>query len=87
MTNKSSSHFRELLDATYNWPAEYSFKFIVPIDSINELLVFFPKDKVIKKPSSQGNYISITVTRMIQSTDEILELYQKISSVKKIISL
>ena len=37
-----------LLDETYDWPTEYNFKFILPPESKEILLAFFPASKVSK---------------------------------------
>ena len=51
--------FKELLNKEYNWPAVYSFKFIVPLKNVSAVLSLFPKNSTTEKPSKHGNYINM----------------------------
>lgn len=77
---------REALN-TIEWPADYKFKFIAPIDSVQELVDTFPQQKLVHKPSSKGNYVSITFTRKMASAEEVISWYQRVAHIKGLISL
>ena len=82
------SKFQELLDDHYTWPTDYTFKFIVKTDQVSEVMNYFDQNvKVDKRPSKKGNYISISITKNVASSDEIISIYQKLESVKGIIKL
>ncbi len=83
----SIESFREKLDNEYNWPALYTFKFIVPSDKSGEIKKLFQNHDVIEKASSNGNYISVTSKVMAQSSDYIIDIYIKASKVDGVISL
>ena len=80
--------FKELLDNHYTWPAEYTFKFIVKVDQVATVLNYFKDDvKIDKRPSKKGNYISISITKTVTSSDEIISIYHQLESVEGIIKL
>ncbi|MEM6523290.1 MAG: DUF493 family protein [Bacteroidota bacterium] len=84
-TTKDS--FKEKLENEYEWPALYTFKFIVPEQKIKELKQIFEGHEVIEKASSKGNYVSLTSKVMAPSSDFIIEIYIKASKIDGIISL
>ncbi|NMM46792.1 DUF493 family protein [Marinigracilibium pacificum] len=79
--------FKDQLDASYQWPALYKYKFIVPSDKIDEVKALFPKSEVVIKPSKKGNYASLTADIMSPSSDDIIKVYLKASEIEGIISL
>lgn len=82
-------NFKELLDNHYEWPTKYTFKFIVKIDQATTVLNYFSEDEieVEKKPSKKGNYISLSITKTVDSSDEIIAIYKKLEKVEGIIKL
>lgn len=79
--------FKNLLEQSYQWPDYYEFKFIFKIedkDSVLKLLVDF---HISENPSKKGNYISITARKLIKSTQEVIEVYEAVSTIKGVISL
>lgn len=87
MDSASIASFREKLDKEYEWPSLYTFKFIVPKDKAGEIRSLFQNHDIIEKPSSKGNYISLTSKVMAQSSDKIIEFYLEASKVEGVISL
>ncbi|MEM7548113.1 MAG: DUF493 family protein [Bacteroidota bacterium] len=87
MYNQDRDKFQELLDDQYDWPAEYLFKFIAPSDKKEELIALFPKDKVQLRPSSKGNYTSITASIILKSSQEVMAIYDTAYKIEGVISL
>lgn len=83
----SINSFKDKLDKEYNWPALYTFKFIVPKGKENEVKQLFSNHVVKEKFSSKGNYISITAEIMAQSSDKVVEYYLEANKVEGIIAL
>jgi hypothetical protein len=79
--------FKEKLEEGYSWPSLYMFKFIVPKGKEEEVTDMFPKHEVKSRMSTQGNYISITVQLMCNSSDEIIEIYKKAHEIEGLIAL
>lgn len=84
---KKIRSFRERLDDNHAWPSLYMFKFIVPVGKEEEIEQLFPKNEVKAKHSSQGNYISLTAKLMINSSDEVINIYEKAYEVQGVIAL
>ena len=79
--------FKEKLDQVHEWPGIYTFKFIVPENTADEVRGFFPKSDIKIKKSSKGNYLSMTIQAMMQSSDQVLDIYVKTSKIEGIITL
>jgi putative lipoic acid-binding regulatory protein len=89
MANKKLdfSSFREKLEYEYEWPSLYTFKFIVPRGQKEAVTGLFPKVEVSTKESSGGKYISITAKLMANSSDAIINVYEKAQNIKGLIAL
>ncbi|MFY0600813.1 MAG: DUF493 family protein [Cyclobacteriaceae bacterium] len=79
--------FREKLESQHTFPGKYNFKFIVPKDKKNEILSLLPESDVSFKESSNGKYISISALANPNSSQEVLEVYNKAHQVKGSIAL
>jgi putative lipoic acid-binding regulatory protein len=79
---------KELLESEEQFPLKYTFKFIVPVKKLSEIISHFPDEKnLTTRPSSKGSYISVTVIREVHSPDEVIKVYQNISVIEGVISL
>ena len=84
---ESIDSFRKQLEQEYQWPALYTFKFIVPKDRISEVRALFSKHEVIERESSKGAYISLTSRVMAESSDHIINTYVEANKIEGIIAL
>lgn len=84
---KSRDAFKEKLDQEHKWPTWYLFKFIVP--STKEVLItsLFPPDKVRVRSSSQGKYRSISAKMMMESSEEVVKIYEKAHQIEGVLAL
>ncbi len=78
---------KSLLDASYQWPADYMFKFIIPPGKLEELKKIFPVSDVILRESKTGKYISVTVSLRMESSDEVLAVYYQARRIQGLIAL
>lgn len=79
--------FRQKLEDHYAWPALYTYKFIVPRGKEDEVKQLFPYHPSTEKQSAQGNYTSVTVQLMMQSSDAVIEIYKKAALIEGIVAL
>lgn len=79
--------FREKLDEHYAWPAIYIYKFIVPTGKEELVKQLFPLTPASERLSKQGNYTSVTIQKMMHSSDDIIEIYIKASKIDGIVAL
>ncbi|WP_035667741.1 DUF493 family protein [Flavobacterium sp. 83] len=79
------------LDMSNTWPAEYLFKFIVPTENDNIERVesaFDCMGAVIKTTKSKtGKFTSISVDVTMKDSQEIVDKYIEVSTIKGIVSL
>lgn len=80
-------NFRIKLDEHYSWPTLYIFKFIVPTGKEIELKNLFPMHTPTDKASAKGNYISVTFQMMMPSSDAVIEVYERVSTIEGLIAL
>ena len=85
--DKKVQKAKELLENQYEFPCEYMFKFIVPKDQETEIRSMFPDSDVKIRPSKNGNYLSLTVSIEVSSSDLVLAIYEKASKIKGLIAL
>ena len=79
--------FQALLEDGVDWPSEYLFKFIVPIQQVEEVERLFHKLPVRVRESSKGNYASVTASVEVHSSDEIIAMYTSAAKIEGIILL
>lgn len=83
----NTEKFRSLLDESYNWPDYYEFKFIIRTEHKDEILEKLEGYLITETPSKKGNYIAISARKLMKSTDEVIDMYKLMSTVKGVISL
>ncbi len=76
-----------VLDETVTFPSEYYFKFIVPLTEVQQILWVLDGMEVEQKASSNGNYISVSAKKIMNTSSEIISVYERAALVKGIISL
>jgi len=81
------SQLKLVLDETVKFPSEYLFKFIVPVESIHQILFLMQGMEIEQKASSSGKYISVSGKMIMQKSEDIILVYQRASVIKGIISL
>ena len=83
--------FREKLMDVEQFPTLYTFKFIIPATEEKkqaiEKLFEHPSTKIQVKDSKTGKYNSLTVETFVNSADEVVDYYKKVSSIEKVIML
>lgn len=85
---KDFETFRKLLDEQYQWPAVYTFKFIVPKASAGQLLSVFASHKeVTVRESGKGSYVSVTARIIMPSSEGVVAVYEAVAEIEGIISL
>ena len=89
--NDFNDSFYEKIKNSQSWPGIYLFKYILPVKSeslisIKALFVNFSPKYTLKK-SSKNKYQSLTVRVEIDSAKSVVDIYEKTSSFKDVISL
>lgn len=84
---KSIDSFRSSLDANYEWPCLFPFKFIVPKAQTEAVLALFDVEPSRAKESSSGRFTGYTMEIEVGSSDEVLAIYERVTSIPNVISL
>lgn len=88
MENKPENEkFKLLLNEQYSWPAEYTFKFIVPVNKKDEVMKVIPQQKFSERTSKKGKYSALTVRLVVSSSDEVIDIYHKVGNIDGVIAL
>lgn len=91
MSNKYDyTEFKKKLEEEHSFPSVYMFKFIVPADNQKIALVeslFTEEADISQKQSGKGNYFSLTAKQVVISSDEIVEIYKKSTTIEGLIAL
>lgn len=93
--DKNTEEFYERLkvelDLNNSWPALYLFKFIVPTENENVekvQLAFDCMGAVIKTTKSKtGKYTSLSIDVQMKDSQEVIDKYIEVSTIKGIVSL
>lgn len=82
-----TAKFKVLLDESYQWPDYYEFKFIIKTEDKSLITAKLPGFTIHETPSKQGNYTSISARKLMKSTEEVLEIYELVGTIKGVMSL
>ncbi|MFN8672162.1 MAG: DUF493 family protein [Candidatus Sericytochromatia bacterium] len=85
MTDKEK--FKTLLDESYTWPSIYPFKFIIKPTQKIEIETLFPDFGLSFKESKTGKYISVSFDITATSSQDIIDIYEKVTVIENIIRL
>ena len=85
--NKDDSAFKQQLDDHHEWPSKYLFKFIVPNGQELEFKNIFPGEALKFRFSKGKKYISISAHVIMNSSEEVMEIYRKAYKIEGVISL
>jgi|CXWL01.1.fsa_nt_gi putative lipoic acid-binding regulatory protein len=88
MTLESERALKERLDAYYDWPCVYLFKFIAPRDRAGEVLELLAASGSIRtRESSGGRYLSVTAELPMANSEEVLAIYRRAGAIEGVVSL
>jgi putative lipoic acid-binding regulatory protein len=79
--------FKDQLDQEHEWPDLFMFKFIVPRDRQSQIEALFKPEQITSKASKRGNYVSITAKVTMQSSDEVIAIYEAAYRIEGVIAL
>jgi putative lipoic acid-binding regulatory protein len=85
--NKVYANLKQKLDEQFAWPMLYMFKFIVPEAKKQQVISLFNKHDVSSRNSKNGNYVSLTVQMFMMSSQDVIDVYKKASTIEGLIAL
>lgn len=79
------------LDETTTFPTTYLYKFIIPSSSskLQQLEKVFEQvqAEIKTRPSSNGKYTGVSVSVILQNSDEVIHYYREAGKIEGIVSL
>ncbi len=85
--DESRDEFKERLDQEHQWPTWYLFKFIVPSHTEAAVSKLFPVEAVSVKASSKGKYRSVSAKLMMNSSEDVMRIYEKAYQIEGVLAL
>jgi len=79
--------FRRLLDEEHEWPSPYTFKFIVPLVRLDNLLLLLDGFELETRTSRNGNYVSLTLSPLMDSSEAVIQFYTSVSVIEGLVAL
>ncbi|MEM7298893.1 MAG: DUF493 domain-containing protein [Bacteroidota bacterium] len=79
--------FVEKLENNHTFPGDYTFKFIVKPEHQTKVEALVKGAEITLKPSSGNKYVSVTIKAHLQTSKEVVEIYQEAKKIEGIISL
>lgn len=83
----SVKSFKSSLDAYYSWPAYFPFKFIVPIEQANQVIELLDDPNLTSRPSANGRYRAFSLDKQMNSSEEVIAIYEMMTPIPGIISI
>ena len=79
--------FLEKLEGTHQFPDHYTFKFIVKPEHQSRVESLLPGAEMKLKPSSGNKYVSVTLSKKMNSSQEVVDVYKSAHKIEGIIAL
>ena len=73
--------FKGLIEDQHEFPCPYTFKLITPLDKEDQVMNYIGDRPLIRKPSRNGNFVSLTYTTTVNSSDEIIDFYKELGKI------
>ena len=80
----------ESLEKVHEWPSLYMFKLIFEpeADRLAKVLALFPPEsEILRKYSTGGKYLSVTVKEVMMSAEDVVARYDRASEIQGVIVL
>lgn len=90
LSEEAKDRLRQNLDKVHEWPSVYMFKFIFKpeADRLASVVALFPAEsEVLRKYSSGGRYLSLTVKEVMMNAEDVVQRYDRAASIPGVIVL
>lgn len=90
LSEEAKIRLRASLDKVHSWPSLYMFKFIFEPDQgrLDSVMALFPPEsEVLRKYSAGGKYMSLTVSEVMISAEDVIARYDRAAGIPGVITL
>jgi hypothetical protein len=88
LSEEAKNGLRASLDKVHAWPSLYMFKFIFEPDEerlARVMALFTPESEVLRRYSTGGKYLSLTVREVMLSADDVVARYERAAGIPGVI--
>ncbi len=86
-SDEKLNELRSQLDEFYTWPADYTFKFVVPVDQMESFTPLLKGHAFETRDQKNGKFTTVTAEMNMTSTEDVLELYRAASGIEGVIAI
>jgi hypothetical protein len=90
LSDEMKDRLKQSLEKVHDWPSLYMFKFIFEPDEARlqaVLGLFTAESEVLRRYSTGGKYLSITVKEVMMNADEVVVRYDRAAAIQGVIVL
>ncbi len=90
LSEEAKDRLRQNLDKVHEWPSVYMFKFIFEPEAARLAAVvalFPPESEMLRKYSSGGRYLSLTIKEVMMNADDVVQRYDRAAAISGVIIL
>jgi len=90
LNDEAKDRLRGRLNEVHTWPSVYMFKFVMEPDAARmEALqaLFPPESELLRRFSSGGKYLSVTVREVMLSAEDVVRRYEQVGAIGGVIML
>lgn len=80
-------HFKKLLADHHEWPCNYLFKFVVPVEDELKVRSLIDGAEVTARHSKNGRFVSVSITARMESPEAVIAVHELAAQIKGLISL
>lgn len=80
-------HFKKLLADHHDWPCDYLFKFVVPVEHEPRVCAMIADAKISRRHSKNGRFVSVSITARMESPEAVIEIHKLAALIEGLISL
>lgn len=81
------SNLQVRIEEYHDWPCQYLFKFIAPVDKVEEVKEIFGDVPFRSRSSKNGNYISLSGKIEMETSGHVLSIYRLIAEIDGVVAL
>lgn len=90
MDHEKYTKLRYTLMESTQWPSMYMFKFIIPNteEKLNEIKALFSEDtEYTFKTSRDIKFIGVTVKKLMNTADDVIDVYMNAQKIQGVVTL
>ncbi len=90
LSEEAKERLRENLNKVHDWPSVYMFKFIFEpeVERLAAVVALFPPEsEILRKYSSGGKYLSLTIREVMMSAEDVVARYDRAAAITGVITL